>query len=148
MSGVWKFKSLGGSFGVLKNKRKLLQCICKPSTIALLVIFSVYAVINAIPPILLFIWLRKLVQWHDNDLAQRSANDYTYLAIHHHISDPTIRFFMVVATRIIMDAWSSEEKDLQKDYKPNDIKQNSPQWLVHTRKRQLPYRISFRGGLS
>ena len=56
------------------------------------------------------IWFDEFAEWHKEDLAERVSIGYTGMAWMHHISDLAIRITMAIATRLIMLAWTDEEK--------------------------------------
>ena len=59
-------------------------------------------------------WFTKFALWHDDNAdKQHSAVGYTVLAWFHHISDLIIRLVMGMATRLVMVAWTSGEKELR-----------------------------------
>lgn len=127
--GVWKFsKILSSSSGlrVLKDATAKFfvyeHSPCTVHTFILLGILLLYLLITWLPPALLTTWFSEFALWHDDDKEQQNSSiGYTVLAWFHHITDLIIRLVMGVATRLIMVAWSSGQKELQTIKKSSDI---------------------------
>ena len=125
--GVWKFsrilssssglrvlKDTTAKFCVCENCCKKEHSPCTVHTFILLGILILYFVVTWPPPALLTTWFPEFALWHADDADQQhSSIGYTVLAWFHHISDLIIRLVMGVATRLVMVAWTSGEKELR-----------------------------------
>lgn len=112
-SGLRVLKDTTAKFCVCENCCQKDHSPCTVHTFILLGILLLYFLATWPPPALLTVWFPEFALWHDGADQQHSSAGYTVLAWFHHVSDLIIRLLMGAATRIVMVAWSSGEKELQ-----------------------------------